>query len=218
MAVPTPWRSSDESRPRPPVEVHRRPPAVPPLRWLVLRDPPVLSGLLERRVQDRLGNFVSVHGSTPKARQMASSFSTTSGWISSGRINRGDLVVAGIGQTVQVQAASSSGGRISVRALVTFKNRCSASGSSRYRRRELVVPVGEHVLDVRIGSIGTHQRLDEAGERIRVDKVALDLVAPPPKPLQGPVPVISVAGSPAARRRPGSSSPGRFSRTSCRAS
>ena len=58
-----------------------------PLRRIVPGDPPVRFRLLERRVEDGFGDFVRVHGSTPKARQIASSFSVTSGWISSERID-----------------------------------------------------------------------------------------------------------------------------------
>ena len=73
--------------PRWPVEVHGRTPARPPLRRIELRDPPVRFRLLEGRVEDGFRDFVRVHGSVPKARQIASSFSVTSGWTSSGSIN-----------------------------------------------------------------------------------------------------------------------------------
>ena len=53
---------------------------------IVLRDSPIRLGLRERRIENRLGNLARIHGSTPKAWQIASSFSTTSGLISSGSI------------------------------------------------------------------------------------------------------------------------------------
>lgn len=53
---------------------------------IVLRNTPIFSRSLKRRVEDRLRAFVRIQGSTPNARQIWSSFSTTSGWISSGSI------------------------------------------------------------------------------------------------------------------------------------
>ena len=73
---------------RRPVEIHGGPPALALLRRIVLRNSPIRLGLRERRVENRLGNLARIHGSTPKALQIASSFSTTSGWISSGSITR----------------------------------------------------------------------------------------------------------------------------------
>ena len=61
------------------IKIHGGPSAGTLLRRIELRYAPICLGFLERRVEDRLGNFVRVHGSTPKARQIASSFSPTSG-------------------------------------------------------------------------------------------------------------------------------------------
>ena len=62
-----------------PTATFRGPPALALLRRIVLRDSPIRLGLRERRIENRLGNLARIHGSTPKARQIASSFSTTSG-------------------------------------------------------------------------------------------------------------------------------------------
>ena len=69
-----------------PVPVHRQASAGDPLRGRQLGDAPVLRRRLVRRVEDGLRDFAGGHGATPNARQMASSFSVTSGWISSGRM------------------------------------------------------------------------------------------------------------------------------------
>ena len=60
------------------IEVHGGPAAGYSLRRLVFRDPPVLLRFFEWRIEDRLRDFVHVHGCTPNARQIASSFSLTS--------------------------------------------------------------------------------------------------------------------------------------------
>ena len=64
---------------RRPIKIHGWPSARTLLRRVVFRDAPISLGFFKRGVEDRLGNFVCVHGSIPKALQIASSFSNTSG-------------------------------------------------------------------------------------------------------------------------------------------
>ena len=69
-----------------PVTLCGCPPTPPrhPLWLFALDNPPMLRRLPERRAQDRLLNFETAHWR--KAFTIASSFSRTSGWISSGCI------------------------------------------------------------------------------------------------------------------------------------
>ena len=56
------------------------------LRRIAVCDMPALFEFRGLEFEDQLGNLPSIQGSTPKARQIPSSFSITSGWISAGSI------------------------------------------------------------------------------------------------------------------------------------